>query len=451
MFQLDGQDPALLALTKGVSLLLPSGTQSRPDSESNKTFEKVWLEYDQVDRILVPDEPTLDIAESQIEGRQSEVAKPTIAVEPEQNSFEITEQFGPNHPPHLPAEPEVPHDDDEVSTQDVQPLDDDEAKTQDVKPHDELPLPEGLTEPRDEVVGVFAIPSKTAKVPPAPTDRPRDQVVKASQVAPAPLVNQFGDVPQRAQYVGPEDVGSDEKRLTIPVEGGGVVSKPVDKTAQESRPASPVLSALPQRPTVDAPLPTLKPHTLISLSAAPTVPPAHVGLPSFHEALTNVVSAPVETEARFAPPTAAPASNITPVTTPSVAHPAQAPHIAAQIATAVTQSGTTTTEIALNPQELGRVRLTLTTTEAGITVAIIAERPETTDLMRRNLEHLAREFYDLGHENLTFSFGEQTENQDQTNKDSDASMMSGDATPDVETHTFIQVRIAASGSLDLKL
>lgn len=64
------------------------------------------------------------------------------------------------------------------------------------------------------------------------------------------------------------------------------------------------------------------------------------------------------------------------------------------------------TEIALNPEELGRVRFAMVTSDAGMTLAITTERPETADLIRRNLDDLAREFRQMGFENLTFSFND---------------------------------------------
>ena len=62
-------------------------------------------------------------------------------------------------------------------------------------------------------------------------------------------------------------------------------------------------------------------------------------------------------------------------------------------------------EITLVPEELGRVRLTMTPSEAGMAVTIMAERPETLELMRRNIDLLARDLSSEGFENLSFSFG----------------------------------------------
>jgi len=81
-----------------------------------------------------------------------------------------------------------------------------------------------------------------------------------------------------------------------------------------------------------------------------------------------------------------------------------APYVAQQLAAAVAQGATETTQISLNPEELGRVRITLTTAEGGLLVSILAERPETADLMRRNIDALMKEFSDLGYDNPTFSF-----------------------------------------------
>ncbi|WP_232897257.1 flagellar hook-length control protein FliK [Pontibaca salina] len=62
-------------------------------------------------------------------------------------------------------------------------------------------------------------------------------------------------------------------------------------------------------------------------------------------------------------------------------------------------------EISLNPEELGRVRLALSRTEHGMTLAIMADRPETLDLMRRHIDQLAAELHRLGYSDFGFSFG----------------------------------------------
>ncbi len=61
-------------------------------------------------------------------------------------------------------------------------------------------------------------------------------------------------------------------------------------------------------------------------------------------------------------------------------------------------------EIRLSPEELGRVRMTLSTTETGVTVVILTERIETMDLMRRHIDQLAQEFRRMGYEDVGFDF-----------------------------------------------
>lgn len=68
-------------------------------------------------------------------------------------------------------------------------------------------------------------------------------------------------------------------------------------------------------------------------------------------------------------------------------------------------------EITLAPEELGKVRMTLHAADGGITVAVQADRPDTLDLMRRNIDSLARDFRDLGYADISFSFGDQSEHR----------------------------------------
>jgi len=80
--------------------------------------------------------------------------------------------------------------------------------------------------------------------------------------------------------------------------------------------------------------------------------------------------------------------------------------IARQIAEALQKLPDRPVEISLNPKELGRVRMNISAVEAGITVSVVAERPETLDLMRRNIDQLAREFEIIGYSDINFSFSQ---------------------------------------------
>lgn len=107
-------------------------------------------------------------------------------------------------------------------------------------------------------------------------------------------------------------------------------------------------------------------------------------------------------------------------------------HIAQQLAQAMHRNPDRPVELALNPAELGRVRMTLTTTDTGIVVNILADRPETLDLMRRNIDDLGESFADLGYDDISFAFGQ---NDDPSDASSDGQPGSSEALVlDLEEH-----------------
>jgi flagellar hook-length control protein FliK len=128
-----------------------------------------------------------------------------------------------------------------------------------------------------------------------------------------------------------------------------------------------------------------------------------------------------------------------------------APHVAHQIATAIVQTSGATTEIALNPEELGRVRISVTAGDTGLTVAIIAERPETVDLMRRNIDLLTRELREMGYENPTFTFSDQSGDADQDRGDGAEQLGVASDPSTADEHPQTSICVALSGGLDLKL
>ncbi|WP_299618762.1 flagellar hook-length control protein FliK [uncultured Tateyamaria sp.] len=88
------------------------------------------------------------------------------------------------------------------------------------------------------------------------------------------------------------------------------------------------------------------------------------------------------------------------------ARPEMPTQLAQQMAQILHRNPDRPLEIALNPAELGRVRMTLTASEAGITVNILADRADTLDLMRRNIDDLSQSFSDLGYDEIAFAFGQ---------------------------------------------
>ncbi|WP_295537283.1 flagellar hook-length control protein FliK [uncultured Thioclava sp.] len=95
----------------------------------------------------------------------------------------------------------------------------------------------------------------------------------------------------------------------------------------------------------------------------------------------------------------------------ATATPNMAQSVSRQVAIAVAQMPDQPVEIALSPEELGRVRLVLHASEHGMVVSVQAERPETLDLMRRNIGMLAADMRDLGYSELNFTFSDHPQQQ----------------------------------------
>lgn len=97
----------------------------------------------------------------------------------------------------------------------------------------------------------------------------------------------------------------------------------------------------------------------------------------------------------------APDQEATPVRVPVMPH-----SVGQQLAEGVAHLRDKPVEITLSPEELGRVRMTLTRDDAGLVLSLTADRHETLDLMRRHIDQLAQDFRDMGYERLSFSFGQ---------------------------------------------
>ncbi|MEL6619148.1 MAG: flagellar hook-length control protein FliK [Pseudomonadota bacterium] len=93
------------------------------------------------------------------------------------------------------------------------------------------------------------------------------------------------------------------------------------------------------------------------------------------------------------------------------------PHIAQQIAATMANAPDKPIEIALNPPELGRVRMVLSTTELGITVQVLTERADTLEMMRRNIGELGNSLAELGYDDIAFSFGQGGDTTDASDDD----------------------------------
>ncbi|MGC1497590.1 MAG: flagellar hook-length control protein FliK [Sulfitobacter sp.] len=130
-------------------------------------------------------------------------------------------------------------------------------------------------------------------------------------------------------------------------------------------------------------------------------------------------------------------------------------HVARQLAEVVQHMPSRPVEITLSPEELGRVRLSVVTSETGIVVNVLAERPETLDLLRRHIDQLSQEFQDLGYQDIAFSFagaGTDTDNDgDNTQPEDHSGPHAKDVNQTDATATQIHLSADPAAGLDLRL
>lgn len=132
--------------------------------------------------------------------------------------------------------------------------------------------------------------------------------------------------------------------------------------------------------------------------------------------------------------------------------------VIAQIADAARHLPDRPIEITLSPEELGKVRMSLQISDSGgMSVVIAAERAETVDLLRRNMDSLMRDFHSLGYENSGFSFQEfhqqNAQDHDQNAKYSSGGNHENAAHPDLMDAPPDPVRLSLStnSGMDIRL
>lgn len=159
----------------------------------------------------------------------------------------------------------------------------------------------------------------------------------------------------------------------------------------------------------------------MALAYRATLAPAPDGPPIVTEPLAetdvHVSSGPASGQAHAARmPTldlAVPAILVPDQTLPQPAHRVDSPPQTAaapppppgQIAQAVISATDHQIDLSLAPEELGRVQLTLHQDGEVMRVHIVADRPETLDLLRRHAGELAQDLRAAGHDGASFSFG----------------------------------------------
>ncbi|MGR3292369.1 MAG: flagellar hook-length control protein FliK [Paracoccaceae bacterium] len=112
-------------------------------------------------------------------------------------------------------------------------------------------------------------------------------------------------------------------------------------------------------------------------------------------------------------------------------------------------------ELLLNPEELGRVRLTLQAIDGSMAVTITVERPETLDLLRRHIDQLAGQLRDIGYQKLTFEFADQGQQFDRQNdrdfNPQDPAQDLPERLPDAQNPEPHRLEIGSESGVDIRL
>ena len=139
----------------------------------------------------------------------------------------------------------------------------------------------------------------------------------------------------------------------------------------------------------------------------PMVPPKSVEGSNPLDAVGEMTSADIQLPPLVTGQTGAPAQSQLSLPSPAPS-PAQAQALWSQLQPQLPQPNQTV-EIALHPKELGPLKLLAQSAEGGLTLTILAERPETLDLMRRHLDQLHDDLRRAGFN--TVSFGQENNQQ----------------------------------------
>jgi hypothetical protein len=207
---------------------------------------------------------------------------------------------------------------------------------------------------------------------------------------------------------GPMPDGAPVRLAAVASNGGGVmasvdvvslserpVSKQVERTAQSEIPA-----ARGSEPDPGTPV-TAGSQITPSVRHPDATPPAiRESQPGEVDPIRSVEDVPFEPRVPEGPRNASDPG--------AVVRADQGRVIAVQIAEVLRASGNRAVELRLQPEELGRVSLTMSQEGGQLHVTLAAERPETLDLMRRHIDLLGEELRRLGHGAVQFSFEDGT-------------------------------------------
>ena len=123
-----------------------------------------------------------------------------------------------------------------------------------------------------------------------------------------------------------------------------------------------------------------------------------------------------------------------------------------QLAVAIRRSEGGEIEIALEPEELGKVRLTLAPQDTRVTVSVLVERPETLELIRRHIDALTNDLRQQGYSEVALDFAQ---NQNRKGNKGPADLPPQAAASDemvpMDVGPILPRRPVRAGGLDLRL
>ena len=254
-------------------------------------------------------------------------------------------------------------------------------------------------------------------------------------IAPAPVVEPTG----RAQPVQPPALAQDIEGAKTPT----IETKLEPEILPDPDPERPLPERVGPRPAETQVAQTTG-HVLSAMPQPPTQ--AASGVETSAAPLDEVL------------PTGPQGTGISPIVSPTApgATPTQiVQHAAGQIVTAlprdqgvfITDTGA---EIALDPPELGRVRMIVTEVAGGLALTITAERPETLDLFRRHASMLAGEFAREGFTDTNFAFEGETDRDGRQSDTEERPALRIAADPQ-DLINGINAQLTQGGGLDVRL
>ncbi len=126
--------------------------------------------------------------------------------------------------------------------------------------------------------------------------------------------------------------------------------------------------------------------------------------------------------------------------------------VAGQMAAAIharPQSGMI--EIALNPEELGRVSIVMNGRDDGLHLTIATERPETLDMIRRHISLLEAEFKSLGLGDLSFDLGTSSDTGSDEQNDAHTAASEPEHATQAQPDPSARPIIGTPGRIDIRL